>query len=360
MTHAADLLVVGGGIAGLTSALAAADRGLRVVIAHIGRPGEASRAAAGMLAPSVEGLPPAVLSLALEARDMYPRFLAGLGASAAVEVALDRNGILELASSDADLALRAARAGSSARVLNQAALAALEPAFAEHPGAVHHPGDGAVDNVALMAALELAVLRQSRIERVPVTVDALDLAGRTPAARAADGRVLEAAVVLLASGAWASGLPGLPRPLPVRPLTGQLIRVERHGIGHVTYGSGGYLIPRGDSLIVGATSEETAFDSRVTGEGRAVLLDIARRAAPALANARTLDHWAGLRPVTPDGLPILGSDPAVPTLMYSCGFSRNGILLAPWAAEQIAMCLTSERVPASLTFFSVERFGSGT
>jgi glycine oxidase ThiO len=355
---APDLLVIGGGIAGLTTALAAAERGMNVVLVHAGRPGEASRAAAGILGPSVEGMPVHVLGAALAARDYYPAFLAKLEEKTGIAVPLDRNGILELAVSDADLALRAARAGDGAMVLDATALAALEPALGEHPGGILHPDDGAVDNVALMRALELAAVREPRITRVEASIAAVDFQVGTAAALTTDGQTLHAPTLILAAGAWVSQIVGLPRDVPVRPLMGQLLRLDGRVINHVTYGAGGYLIPRGAGLVVGATKEDVGFETRTTSEGRAALLAIAREAAPALASARAVDQWSGLRPVTPDALPILGADPDEPALVYACGFSRNGILLAPWAGEQIAVEMTSERGSAALALFSIDRFGT--
>lgn len=356
VTRSADLLVVGGGIAGLSTALAAAERHLRVLVVDETRPGAASRAAAGMLAPSLEGLPPAVHAIAVEARDAYPNFLARLRERADIDVSLDRNGILELASSASDHAVLVARAGASAQPLDARELARLEPAFIGHAGAVLHPHDGAVNNVALMRALDLAVAREPRVDRLSDRVASLDFGAARPVAATAAGERIECARVLLASGAWATDMPGLPRTLPVRPVRGELLRLASLPIRHVTYGAGGYLVPRGDTLLIGATSEESGFANHTTGAGRKSLLAIARRAIPALDGVQVLDHWAGLRPVTPDALPILGSDSDIPALVYACGFSRNGILLAPWCATQLARLITGESRGDSLAPFTPARF----
>jgi glycine/D-amino acid oxidase-like deaminating enzyme len=160
-----DLVVLGGGIVGLTSALAAADRGMRVTLIDQPRPGASSRASAGIIAPSVDGLPRGVLPAAFEARDFYPGFLEALSGTTELEVPLDRSGVLELAASPDDLAKLAARAPAATR-LDAAALAALEPAFSGHAGALMHPHDGGVDNVALMSALDVGIAIQPRIARV--------------------------------------------------------------------------------------------------------------------------------------------------------------------------------------------------
>jgi glycine oxidase len=362
MSKSTDLVIVGGGIAGLTTALVATERGLHVVVIDEPRPGAASRAAAGMLAPSVEGLPHRVRELALEARDYFPRFLEELRKKADpdVEVALDRNGILEVASTDEDLTRLHASAPAGSHALDHNELAGLEPALSNHSGALLHPADGAVDNVTLMTALDLAVSRDLLIRRIKGSATSVDLRGGRPVAWTAEGTRHEATAIVLATGAWATGIPGLPRPLPVRPLRGQLLLLDLLAVRHVTYVAGGYLVPRGPSLLVGATSEEAGFHNAVTGDGRSELLGIARRAIPELASARVVEHWAGLRPVTPDALPILGADPDVPGLIYACGFSRNGILLAPWAATQLAPLFDGGRAPSSLGPFSPARFlGAG-
>ncbi|HET7188176.1 MAG TPA: FAD-dependent oxidoreductase, partial [Gemmatimonadaceae bacterium] len=273
-----------------------------------------------------------------------------------VDVPLDRQGILELAASDSDFEQRAARAGSRAERLDAKALAALEPAFAGHPGAILHPDDGAVDTVTLMGALDVAIARHPRITRFTDEVASFDSRGNLPAFLSRGGTRYGSRRLLVAGGAWSGGLPGLPRPLPVRPVRGQLARLEGLPIRHVTHMTDGYLVPRGGTLIVGATSEEAGFENATTPRGLAALRAIATRAVAVLSHAPVADHWAGLRPVTPDGLPILGQDPAQKSLFYACGFSRNGILFGPWAAELLALVLGGAMPTDALAPFRVERF----
>jgi glycine oxidase len=303
-------------------------------------------------------MPESVRPIALEARDAYPRLLAMLLDRTDLDVPLDRNGILELADSEADLEQRAAHAGGDAERLDQAALGALEPALAAHPGAVLHRNDGAVDPVALMAALDVAVARHPRITRVTDEVASFDARGNLPAFRSKGGTRYASRRLLVAGGAWAGALPGLPRPLPVRPVRGQLARLEGVPIRHVVHMSDGYLVPRAGTLTVGATSEDAGFENITTPRGLAALRAIATRAIPVLGHAALADHWAGLRPISPDGLPILGADPTVPALCYACGYSRNGILLAPWAAEQLAAVLANGAAAPVLAPFAVGRFSA--
>ncbi len=355
----ADVGIVGGGVAGLTVAVAAADSGLSVAVVDMPASGAASRAAAGMLAPSLDGLPDSVLQLALAARDYYPDFLAALTERSGETVELNRLGVLELAAGDEDLSVMHARAHEGAALISPAELQRLEPALAPHAGAVLHPHDGAVDNVQLMVALERAVGVHPGIVRVADRAMSMRL-GTFAELRAAGGAHVSSRWMVLAGGAWVNNIDGLPRPLPVRPVRGQLLSIRDSPVRHVTYAPGtGYLVPRGGTLGVGATSEESGFLNLTTSKGRRDLMSVVSRTLPGLAGATVLDHWAGLRPMTPDNLPILGPDPLCPSLLHAGGFSRNGILLAPWAARELAALMASERLPASLDSFSLGRFGAG-
>ena len=351
MSNTADVLVLGGGIAGLTVALEAARRDLSVTLLDTPRPGAASRAAAGMLAPFLEELPPVMLGAAIAARNLYPSYLSALREQTGIEVPLDRGGILQLAS-EADAEVLRRRASAGAEWLDSSALAAREPAFGDHFGALLHPLDGAVDNLVLMDALERAVATTPTIKRVAAEVLSID-ADQPSALTPTRGRFFAMRLVL-STGAWAGRLPGLPRRIPVRPVRGQLLRLAQSPIRHVTYGGGGYLVPRGDTVLIGATSEEAGFENETSLGGLSALKGIATRAIPALANALVVDHWAGLRPMSLDTHPILGADPESPALVYACGYSRNGILFAPWAAAQLAGILVGDPAP-ELEPFRVDR-----
>jgi glycine oxidase len=306
-----------------------------------------------MLAPSVEELPPEMRGAAFAARDLYPSYLEALRDRTGVDVPLDRRGILQLVSeSEADALRRTAPQG--AQWLDATALADRESAFRGHHGALLHPHDGAVDNLALMDALERAIAGTPSISRV--SADVLSIDADQPSALTPTRGRFHATRLVLSTGAWAGTLAGLPRRIPVRPVRGELLRLAQAPIHHVTYGAGGYLVPRADTVLVGATSEEAGFENETSLAGLSMLRSIATRAIPALANALVVDHWAGLRPMSLDMHPILGADPETPALVYACGYSRNGILFAPWAAAQLGNVLVGDPA-AELAPFRVDRPG---
>ena len=319
----ADVVVLGGGLIGLAVAAEAATRGASVLLVGEARVGEASPAGAGMLAPGAESeeLPSdAVRRFAIAGRDLYPSFLA--------------------------------------------ALRELEPGLAEFSGAMMHPNDGSVDNVVLFIAMKRRAEGRRAITLVSAGVRSVNVTAARPRVILEDGDVLEGGSLVIAAGAWAAQLGGLPRPLPVRPVRGQLLMVDGALTNHVIYGGGGYLVPRrfpGESdrfegTVVGATMEEVGFDNDTTPEGRAQLEGIAHRIAPAARSAPVLSHWAGLRPITPDRLPILGRDPEIPQLLYACGHGRNGILLAPITGEAIGALAVGAPSAYDVSPFAIERF----
>lgn len=356
-----DTLVLGGGLVGLSIALASASRGLRVSIVTAPHPGEASPAAAGILAPTLEhsgeANDSAARLFALASRDRYPDFIEWLADRTGQRVPLDRNGILEVALDEAALAALAARTGAGAELLDAGALASIEPGLAGS-GALLHPHDGAVDNVALLGALREAV-RQSTISVAAGEAIAIAPPARGAGIRVAlaDGTWLEGAFAVLATGAWAGRMRGLPRAIPVRPLRGQMIAFDERPLRRVVYGPDGYLVPRASGrTLAGATMEDAGFDPATTPEAVASLRAMAGRLCPALGALPTALAWAGLRPATPDLLPLLGPDPELPQVLYACGHSRNGVLMAPLTGDCIAALLAGEPAPFELAPFSPTRF----
>lgn len=363
--HGADVVIIGGGLVGLATAAALGERGAKVTILEDGRKGMASAAAAGMLAPAMERASAgnAAHAFALAARDLYPSYLDALAEVTGIRVPLNRDGVLELVVDEGDAESRrqaVERDGNGeAEWLDGSRLRKLEPELAPIAGAVLYPLDGAVDNVVLVRALAALVAESPSVEVVDDCARALHLDGERAAVTLGSGARCEGSALVLAAGAWAPLLVGLPRPIPVEPVRGQAISLSGSPIRHVTYGPHGYIVPReGSRSVVGATMEHVGFDTGVTTEAAPRLAAAAREIAPAFAHARTLGHWSGLRPVTPDLLPIIGRDPEYPSLIYACGHSRNGILLAPLTGECVADLASGSAPPLDITPFSVTRFAS--
>ncbi|MEO7040455.1 MAG: FAD-dependent oxidoreductase [Gemmatimonadaceae bacterium] len=358
----ADVLVLGGGLIGLAIATEAAARGASVLVVGEPRVGEASPAGAGMLAPGAESDElgnEAVRRFVLAGRDMYPAYVTALEAETGLKIYLDRNGILELMPEG-----EPARLPPDSEWVGGRALRALEPALASVAGAVLHPNDGSVDNMMLLVAMRRRAELQQSLTLVASGIRAIDVTSARPRAILDDGSRVEGSVLVLATGAWAAQVEGVPRPIPVRPVRGQLLMLEGVLARHVIYGGGGYLVPRrlsnaGETIertIIGATMEDVGFDSTTTQAGLDSLNEIAQRISPSTVPTRRLKHWAGLRPITPDRLPILGADPAFPKLLYACGHGRNGILLAPITGESIGALAVGDASPYDLSAFAIERF----
>jgi glycine oxidase len=360
--RSADVLVLGAGLVGLAVAAEASARGASVLLVGETRFGEASPAGAGMLAPGAESaeLPnDPVRNFAVAGRDLYPAFLDALRDETGIDVPFDRRGILELVEGG-EPALRP----PGSEWIDAQALRELEPGLRSFAGAVRHPRDGSVDNVVLHAALQRRAASRRSITVVRAAARSVNVALARPRAVLDDRDVVEGGSLVVATGAWASQLEGLPRPIPVRPVRGQLLMLDGALARHVIYGGGGYIVPRHgpygsaprERTIIGATMEETGFVNETTPEGLAELTAVVRRVLPDSAPIQLLSHWAGLRPITPDRLPILGPDPDVPRLLYACGHGRNGILLAPITGEAIGALAVGAQSPHDVSTFSIARF----
>ncbi len=357
MPVTADVIVVGAGVIGLCTATSLARRGISVLVVGEQRAGEASLAAAGMLAPSVERAAGPAHDFAIAARELYPQWLDQLAGETGVVVPLNRLGVLQIAVTEKGVKGLRKTALPSAEWLDRGELARLEPNFRQALGAVLNPLDGCVDNVILLQALTEFVSASNRVSRVNGRVENIiaDTMGFT--AVLGSGEKVQAGRVVLAPGAWGGLLAGAPCLRSVTPVRGQLVAFESIGLGHVVYGPRGYLVPRdGGPTIAGSTMENVGFDAATTPEGIARVRSAAEEIAPIFTGKPVVSAWAGLRPVTPDMLPLLGPAPDNAALIYACGHSRNGILLAPLTGEVAASLADGTPVMHDLSRFRPNRF----
>lgn len=357
--RSSEVLVVGGGLIGLSCALAIAERGVSATVIATPRPGSASAAAAGLLAPSIERGEGPASAFAISARDRYPDFLAWIEERIGVRVPVGREGILQVALSERGVKGLRRAMPPSAEWLDPSALATLEPALSHARGAVIHPVDGSIDNVVLLGALQRCAERHPRVRSVHG--EAISIAfGTRPSVRCADGTEHTASRVVLAAGAWSGKLRGLPRPVPVEPVRGQMLAYDAMPISRPVYGPTGYSVPRPSGrTVVGSTMEHVGFDPGTSPEGRQRIDRAAREICPAFAHHALLEHWSGLRPVTPDLQPIIGADPDEPGLIYACGHSRNGVLMTPLTGDCVAAIALDAPVPHDLAPFAIGRFATG-
>ena len=380
MRRSPDVLVIGGGLVGLASALALATDGHAVQVlernAEAGR--EASAAAAGLLVPQTERAmgrlgavgerdEDAMLALLLESRRRFPAFARGLESASGRAVHYRAEGSLLAALTEEEaVALAGWARGQAERGLRAVWVDGpearrLEPALGPALlGALLVPDDHQVDNVELTrAALDAATGTGVEV-RTSAPVAAVESAGgRVRGVRLGAGDRIDAGVVVLAAGAWSGGMRGLPRAIPVRPIKGQMIALRPAGgagIRRIVSLSGAYCVPRDDGrVLVGATVEDVGFDTRVDAAAARGLVAAAARVVPQFGAAPLDAHWAGLRPGTPDGLPVLGEDPELAGLLYATGHYRNGILLAPVTAEIVASLARGGPPPIPLAPFSATR-----
>lgn len=370
--RAADVVVIGGGVIGLSVAWRAAQRGRSVLVIERGELGcGASHVAAGMLAPVTEADPGelALLELGLRSAAMWPAFAAELSAaSGGLDAGLRRCGALvvardgdEAAALDRELDMRRELDLDFDRLLPSAARR-LEPALAPTIRlALDVPGDNVANPRTMVSALAEASRRAGVALCTGETVERIECDGaRIRGVRLAGGSFTAARHVVVAAGAWSGRIAGLPgsASIPLRPVKGQIMRLrDPDGPGmleRIVRFEGGYLVPRGDGrYVLGATMEERGFDTSVTAGGVYELLRDATQVVPGVHELIVEETAAGVRPATPDNAPVMGAAAGVEGLVWATGHHRNGILLAPVTAEIVARSLDDEDVAPQ---FSARRF----
>ena len=360
------IIVVGAGVVGCAIAYELAARGASVHLLDMRGTGQgATRASAGILAPYIEGHSAPLLQLGICSLDQYDAFVRRVAADARRPVEYRRAGTLQVVCTEAQAKQlprqqhTLAGLGTRADVLDGGEARRLEPALsADIRGALLVPAQGYVRAAAFTDALVAAAV--ARGTRVSVArVDRIDSTEGGVGVETTEGK-LTADVLVLAAGTWSGGIPmNAPAP-PVRPVRGQLIELQRLQLtlSHVVWGSDCYLVPWQDGrLLVGATMEDVGFDERVTADGVRQLIESAVGLVPVLGTATFEGARAGLRPATPDELPIIGASTTMRGVFYATGHYRNGVLLAPLTASLIADLVLAGRERPELALVRPDRFG---
>jgi len=372
MTRGSDVVVVGAGVIGLAVAWRAVQRGLSVVVVDPDPGAGASVVAAGMLAPVTElhYTERALLDLTLAAAAAYPDFVAELESATGHDVGYRRCGTVSVGWMGSDLAgLREVAEfqrslGLDVEMLTAAELRRLEPLLAPGlPGGTLVLGDHQVDPPRLVAALAAANTAAGVATVVGRAASFVPDGDRVSGVRLADGSAIVATQTVLACGARSAALE-LPdgSALPVRPVKGQTLHLhgEPGRLTHVVRGEVRgvpvYVVPRDDGrIVVGASSEESGFDTRPRAGAVHDLLRDAQSLFPLVAEMEFVEVRTGLRPGTPDNAPLLGPV-GVDGLVIATGHYRNGVLLAPVTADGIADLLQSGTTPQSWSPFDPMRF----
>jgi glycine oxidase len=344
-----DVVVIGGGIVGCACAYELAKGGARVTLLEYGKTGmQATNAAAGMLAPLIEsdGVGP-MLRFGAQALREYAGGVAEVERACGFDVEYRPNGILKAAFDEAGAEKLRRRfawqreQGFPIEWLEGDLCRELEPRLSPRVIAgVFSASEGSVSNQLLALGLERAAtaLGADIRSRTPAT-GFRTRAGRVTTVRSA-GADFACDAVVLAAGARSGQIAAkLPARVPVRPVRGQMIALGGMSapIRHIVWGPDGYLVPRANGLVfAGATVEEVGFRRRTTKVGLRRLRLMANALVPQLAAAAAHFDWAGLRPGTPDALPIIGPLPRWENVAAATGHYRNGILLGPLTGRAVA------------------------
>ncbi len=358
----ADVVIIGGGVIGASIAFELAANKIAIVLLDRRQPGrEASWAAAGMLSPgpdSPQALP--LVPLAKESMRLYPAFVGELEEIAGTTTAFKRDGTIEVFTTP-DGETERDKMVSEWRTLGLAiepvtiagarkAESTLGPAAR---AAAWLPQEATIDPRLLIEALLSAAKSRGVEIHADSAVTSVVLDGNRCSGVVANGTTIAAKSVIVAAGCFSGGIDWLARYAPTRPVRGQMLALRSADkiLGRTLRSSKGYLVPRADGrIIAGSTLEEAGFDKYLTPAGIQTILNGVLELAPALANAQLVDAWAGLRPGTPDSLPILGPTD-IRGLYMATGHYRNGILLAPATAK-----LLSEWVLGNVPSLAVEAF----
>ena len=371
------IIIIGGGVIGLGIGWQLAKAGASVSIYERGAAGRAaSWAAAGMLAPLAEAHTEesSLLKLGCESLARYPQWVRELEADAERSIGYRMEGTLIIGLEPDDthqlrhLYTAQQDLGLDVEWLSGRAAREIEPVLSPRiTAAIHCATDYQVDNRQMVTALQCAYQACGGVLHENSTIEKIVIEnGIATGVQTRDG-FQGADTLILAAGCWSAQVEGLPEPIvpPVRPVKGQMLALQMEaGIEinsvirtiRARYPTSVYLVPRDNGrLIVGATSEEMGFDTRLTAGGVFELLRGAWEAVPGTYELPLLETWTGLRPGSRDNAPILGETP-VENLIYATGHYRNGILLTPITAYEMTKLILTGETSETIAPFQLDRF----
>jgi glycine oxidase len=351
-----DVIVIGAGAIGTSIAYQLAKAGVRVTVVDRGQVGGgATGASAGMIQINPDRrTPTALTTLETESARLFPSLTAELRERTGMDVGYRPLPLLHLAlHAEEEPSLRAHRAwqadhGVAVAWLDRTAALDLEPSLnPDVRAALHYPNDYQLMPLAFAQALARTAVDLGATVREGTGVDRLLTEGDRVVGVAIGDERLHAGEVVIANGAWASAWSEtLHVPIPIRPVRGQMVALRTIGtaLRHAVSSVEGYMLTKSDgTTYVGTTLEEAGYDARPTAGGIAGLLALAPRLVPRLADATFTSAWAGLRPGTADGRPLIGRFPGWQGVTMAAGHFRNGILLAPITGELVADLLAGRR-----------------
>jgi glycine oxidase len=356
-----DVVVIGGGVIGLSIARELAGRKSVLVLDRSATGQGTSRAAAGMLTPLSEADDAGCFfQLCRASHLLFEDFVEALEQETGVDCGFSRDGLLLLASTE-DAAAQVQKrfewqrnAGFEVELISAEHVCKLEPLVtAKVMNALYVPGECSVTPRQLVNAL-----RESCYARGVEIRTGLNVESVSKNAVRLDRTTIEANSIIIASGVWSGDLDGLEPPIPVFPRKGQILSLAMPAgaFRHMIRWQHSYLVPRSSGeMVVGATNEDAGFDLSITPGGIGQLLAEAVGISSHLKCYPIVEMWAGLRPATPDGLPILGPS-AIPTIYYATGHYRNGILLAPITATIMAAMIDGREPPIAVGPYAPSRF----
>ncbi len=342
------VVIIGAGVAGLGIGWRLAQAGAEVTVLERGRPGSgATWASAGMIAVTAEitAADGAEAVFANYSNGLWPDFAAELEQASGGRIDYRRDGVLILARGGAQLAALQARPGPGLEMVTPAAARTIAPMLTgEFSGALWAAQEAHVDNRALAQALAAAFQRAGGKLLANEAAVRIEHQGGRAAAVQTPFAYYPGDAIVIAAGAWS----GLVAPIPITPVKGEMIALAPPDGAlppvPLIWAEGVYAVPRGKLLLLGATVEEAGFDTHLTRQAVSQLRRAAEAVMPSLAEWTLVDHWAGLRPRAPDGLPLLG--PAGPPGLFIAGGQyRNGILFAPAIARQMADLILGKGAP---------------